>query len=680
MDPRHFHASQGDDEAAAEALGEVQDPAGELILPPGGGGLGVAEEDDGVAAAPPVGVELVEGRAEPAAGGDGEALERGGVELRELLRLPPLDELGRREVGDQAHAGKPLYQDGVAQLRLAEEPHMDGHGAKMKYTVRVKTFESMSFELRDRDLLGRIGRLKTKSGVVETPALLPVVNPLSQPIPPRRMMEEFRCRVLITNAYLIKKHFGDADLEVHRLLDYDGVVATDSGAYQILVYGGVDADPGEIVEFQRRIGSDIAVILDVPTGWDVPRSRAEWTVEETLRRARAALPLIEGDDALWVGPVQGGGYLDLVERSARAIGSMPFQVHALGSPTQVMERYLFNVLVDMIMAAKLNLPPDRPLHLFGAGHPMMFSLAVALGCDMFDSAAYALYAREGRYMTPLGTMRLSGLSYLPCSCPVCRRHDAAELREMLKGERIRALTEHNLYVSMAEMDTIKQAISEGSLWELLEARSRAHPALASALKHLRRYRDALERGNPAYKRRGVFIFDSTSLARPEVTRHIRRLETHYRAPGDAERLLLASAPEAKPFARAPGYRRLRRAVEKALGYAASGVHVCFYTAPFGVIPAELSETYPLSQFEAVHPLDRETLNFAAEQVGRYVEASSYSQAILLRGAGDLDELVEARCRDACQRTGRPLTVVSDPRPWGDEAMRRLVEALKGPRA
>jgi len=545
----------------------------------------------------------------------------------------------------------------------------------MKYPVGVKASE-MSFELRDRDLLGRIGRLRTKAGVVETPALLPVVNPLSQPISPRRMMEEFRCHILITNAYLIKKDLGaQPGLDVHRLLDYDGIVATDSGGYQILVYGGVKVAPDEIIAFQRSIGSDIAVILDVPTGWNVPRSRAEWSVEETLRRAEAALPLIEGDDALWVGPVQGGGYLDLVERSARAIGSMPFDIYALGSPTQVMESYRFSVLVDMIMAAKLNLPPDKPLHLFGAGHPMMFSLAVALGCDAFDSAAYALYARKDRYLTPRGTMRLRDLSYLPCSCPVCRRHDADDLREMLKGERIRALTEHNLYVSMAEMDAVKQAISEGTLWELLEVRSRAHPALASALRHLGRYRDALERGSPSYKGRGIFIFDSTDLARPEVTRYLNRLEATYRPPEGADRLLLVPAPEVKPFCRAPPYRRLRSAVEGATGRAAARIHLCFYAAPFGAVPLELSETYPLSQFEAVEPLDRETIEFAAAQAGRYVETASYSEVVLLRGAADLDGLVEDRCRDACRKRGRPLKVISDPQPWGDEALKRLVALL-----
>ncbi|MFH0849891.1 MAG: tRNA-guanine transglycosylase, partial [Candidatus Bathyarchaeota archaeon] len=130
----------------------------------------------------------------------------------------------------------------------------------------------MSFELRDRDLMGRIGRLRTKGGEVETPAFMPVTNPILQNLAPKRMRREFGCDIVITNSYIIRNQFGDIpDLNVHRLLDYDGVVMTDSGAYQILVYGGVEVTQTEIIEFQKRIGSDIAVILDIPTGWDVPR-------------------------------------------------------------------------------------------------------------------------------------------------------------------------------------------------------------------------------------------------------------------------------------------------------------------------------------------------------------------------------------------------------------------------
>ncbi len=141
---------------------------------------------------------------------------------------------------------------------------------------------------------------------------MPVINPLTQVIPPKRMKKEFHADIVITNSYITKKNFSDVpNLDIHRLLDYDGVVMTDSGAYQILVYGGVEVTQPEIIDYQRKIQSDIAVILDIPTGWDVPREKVEYTVDETLRRAEAALPLIEDSDALWVGPVQGGRHLDL---------------------------------------------------------------------------------------------------------------------------------------------------------------------------------------------------------------------------------------------------------------------------------------------------------------------------------------------------------------------------------
>ena len=106
---------------------------------------------------------------------------------------------------------------------------------------------------------------------------------------------------------------------------------------------------------------------------------------------------------------------------------------------------------------------------------MMMSLAVALGCYLFDSASYALYAKDGRYMTVDGTQRLESLNYLPCSCSICRSHDIEDIKETTKSMRERLLAEHNLHVCMAEIETIKQAISEGSLWDLVERRARSHP-------------------------------------------------------------------------------------------------------------------------------------------------------------------------------------------------------------
>ena len=279
----------------------------------------------------------------------------------------------------------------------------------------------MSFEIKEKDLLGRIGKLKTKSGTVETPLLFPVINPSIQPIPPKRLKETFGCQAIITNSYILRKRYKNIPVELglHKFLDYDGAVMTDSGAYQILVYGEVEVSQKEIVAYQEGIGSDIATILDIPTGWKVTKEQAEVTVAETLRRAKAFFKEKTRDDILWVGPVQGGKHLDLVASSAVEMGKLPFQIHALGSPTEVMENYRYDVLADMILTCKRGIPMERPLHLFGAGHPSMFALAVSLGCDLFDSAAYALYARENRYMTENGTWRLNELDYFPCSCPRC---------------------------------------------------------------------------------------------------------------------------------------------------------------------------------------------------------------------------------------------------------------------
>jgi 7-cyano-7-deazaguanine tRNA-ribosyltransferase len=99
----------------------------------------------------------------------------------------------------------------------------------------------LSFEVKEKDLLGRIGKLKTKSGTLETPLLFPVINPSIQLIEPQRLKEEFGFEAVITNAYILWKRYRDRPAEegLRRFLKYDGSVMTDSGAYQILVYGNV---------------------------------------------------------------------------------------------------------------------------------------------------------------------------------------------------------------------------------------------------------------------------------------------------------------------------------------------------------------------------------------------------------------------------------------------------------
>jgi 7-cyano-7-deazaguanine tRNA-ribosyltransferase len=536
----------------------------------------------------------------------------------------------------------------------------------------------MSFEIRDRDLLARIGRLETKSGVIETPLLLPVINPTVQPILPKTIQEEFNCAALITNAYIIRKNFKEeaAQKGIHDFLDFNGAVMTDSGAYQILVYGDVDVSPEEIVHYQEEINTDIATILDVPTGWGVSKTYARQTVNKTLSRARKLDAIKTRDDIAWVGPVQGGQYLDLVDRSAREMGKLPFQIYALGSPTPVMEQYLFDTLVDMIMAAKMNLPQERPLHLFGAGHPFMFALAVALGCDLFDSAAYAIYARENRYMTEYGTTKLQELEYFPCPCPVCIRNDPKTVMAMPKTERQEMLAKHNLYVSFSELRRIKQAIIEGRLWEHLESRAYGHPALLQALKHLKKYSEHLEKQSPVTKKSGLFFFSSLGLIRPEVVRHRTRLFERYFPPTEAKVLILLPQTQMKPFHRSKEYQRILKEIRRRTGNAVDKVHVCAHAAPFGIVPTELDEVYPLSQHETAAPFDAETLTYVAEQVAKYIETTSYEKVILLQETETWKGKIATACRRACKKKKIPLKVLRWKKPWNKKALDDLATAIQ----
>jgi 7-cyano-7-deazaguanine tRNA-ribosyltransferase len=508
----------------------------------------------------------------------------------------------------------------------------------------------MSFEIKEKDLLARVGKLKTKSGTLETPLLFPVINPLVQLISPKRVRNEFGFEGLITNAYILKKRFGGQPVEdgVHRFLNFDGVVMTDSGAYQILVYGDVDVTPDEIVKYQEQISTDIATILDIPTGWRVAERHAENTVNETLKRAKEFCDLKTREDILWVGPVQGGKYLNLVAKSAREMAKLPFQIHALGSPTEVMESYRFDVLVDMIITAKSNLPIEKPLHLFGAGHPFMFSLAIALGCDLFDSAAYALYAKEDRYMTETGTYKLDELEYLPCMCPRCAQTTPKQISEKTQEDRQTFLAEHNLYVCTAELKRVKQAIKDGRLWEHVEMRAQGHPSLLQALKKLKKHSSFIEKHAPAVKNSGLFFFNSAGLTRPEISRYEKKLKERYVPPIEKRsELLLVPQTGTKPFHKSNDFRKLRNALRQADRERLSKFHVCFYAAPFGVVPYELDEVYPLSQHETALPFDKETVDHVAAQLVDYISRSEYETVTLVNDPENWKDSILKTCKKAC---------------------------------
>ncbi|HEX7033298.1 MAG TPA: tRNA guanosine(15) transglycosylase TgtA [Nitrososphaera sp.] len=470
------------------------------------------------------------------------------------------------------------------------------------------------FEVRYSDLAARIGRLETPHGVVETPAFVPVVHPVRQTVS-TLLLKKMGFQVVITNAYITLRHYGDEARKrgIHDIIGYDGAVMTDSGGYQVLEYGSVEVEPATMAQFEKEIRSDIPIPLDKPTGYGLDYERAKQYVATTLKNSKETLDLAGDTDAIWVGPVQGAEHTDLVEHSARELDRMGFRLMALGSPVELMEAYEFATLARMIVAAK-KVIPSKPVHLFGAGHPLTIPLAVALGCDMFDSASYMLYAKDGRYMTPNGTVRLDELAYLPCQCPVCSSCSLQELRRMEGDARTVEVAKHNLHVLKAEVDLVKQAIMDGRLWEYVMQKARAHPKLMEAVQLFKDI-EMLEAGTPLFKEKAIFFYDPIDQYRPEAKR-FRRAVAAFKS--SRKKLVLCPEGEVHPFYATRIYREVVKRFPDA--------QVCSYSPFLGVIPAEISDVFPASH------------NLAPRSGQRAEDYPTFAES-LIKFAGRFEEVV-----------------------------------------
>ena len=338
------------------------------------------------------------------------------------------------------------------------------------------------FEITIRDGQARLGKIHTKHGIVETPCLLPVINPNIRTIEPREMWDKYGIQALITNSYVIWKHdkLKDVAIEngVHSLIDYPGMIMTDSGTFQSYVYGDVEVGVEEIVQFQKDIGVDVATMLDVFTRPDMKYSEVEKAVVETIDRGKISVET--AGEMMLNGPIQGGLYPELRAKSARGMSDLGFSVHPIGGIVPIMEQQKYKDLAKIMFACKSNLAPNRPVHMFGCGHPMLFPMLIAMGADLFDSAAYVLFARDGRILTPWGTEKIAELEEWPILMPSITHYSPADVRNMNKEERTVLLSKYNLEITLQEISRCRQAIRDGTIWRLAERRSHEHPALREA--------------------------------------------------------------------------------------------------------------------------------------------------------------------------------------------------------
>ncbi|MGA3021772.1 MAG: tRNA guanosine(15) transglycosylase TgtA [Thermoplasmata archaeon] len=527
----------------------------------------------------------------------------------------------------------------------------------------------IDFELLDRDGLARRGRFTTPHGPIETPALLPVVHPdpARQPVAPEEMRTRLGIGAVITSAYITWRTpplRAVAEAEgIHRLIRFDGPVMTDSGAFQQHAYGSVEVTPLEILSFQNAIGSDIATVLDVFTEPEDSHEETEAALKVTSERSHASRADRPG---LLAVPVQGGSHADLRAQSARTASELG-DVLAVGGVVPLMEQYRFPELVRVLVATRPNLSPARAVHLFGTGHPMAFALAALFGVDLFDSSAYHKFARRGSLMFPDGTVPLDDLRESTCHCFLCAETPLTEVAGLPPDERERRVAFHNLLVSVEEIGRVRQAIRDGTLWELAERRTAAHPALRAGLREAMANPDVFLPTEPD-SRRAFREVVAESTSRPAAVRFRHAVDT-YRV-GKAEGRRVPRFPLRPDYLRhLPTTDRSDQSIEWES------------PTPFGPVPVELTDLYPVGPFLGVEeflsrPHHRSPAAFASIVTGStdgqldlerdWTSAWDERQVARLLewryGAAVAPRVAEGLRAERSRRTGRLRAMVRDGQP------------------
>ncbi|MDQ6860415.1 MAG: tRNA guanosine(34) transglycosylase Tgt [Verrucomicrobiota bacterium] len=383
------------------------------------------------------------------------------------------------------------------------------------------------FELlkTDQTSKARRGRLTTAHGVIETPAFMPVGTQGSVKAVSPRELRELKTQIILGNTYHlfvrpgmdVVRHFGG----LHRFMNWDGPILTDSGGYQIFSLAKIrkiteegahfqnhlDGTPTFIspeiaMEIQATLGSDIAMVLDECPPWPCAHDDAAKSLEMTIRWAKrcknashsewsaaesrdpvaepsvtprgSSTPLRSArNDQLVFGIVQGATFADLRREAAEATVQIGFDGYAIGGVS------VGEPETEMMLAVETSepyLPADKPRYAMGLGTPPQLIELIARGVDMFDCVLPTRLARNGTAFTSAGTLNLKNAEFTldkgpiedGCTCPACREFTRGYIRHLLKAEEIlglRLVTLHNLHFYLELAAKARSTIENGTFAE-----------------------------------------------------------------------------------------------------------------------------------------------------------------------------------------------------------------------
>ena len=350
----------------------------------------------------------------------------------------------------------------------------------------------------DKNCKARLGTLETNYGTVETPMFMPVGTRAAVKGLTTDQVKECGSGVILANTYHLWLRPGEDIVNeaggLHKFMNYDGPILTDSGGFQVFSLAHNKKDiteegvhfkshidgkkllltPEKSIDIQNKLDSDIAMSFD-----ECPPASADYdylknSVERTLRWAARGKACHKNPNQSLFGIVQGGPHEDLRRYSAKETVKMDFDGYSIGGVANDGESK-----EDMYKAIDYSipyLPEDKVRYLMGVGEPVDLLEGVERGVDIFDCVLPTRIARHGQAFTRTGKINLNNSKFAhdftpiedSCDCYTCKHYTRGYLRHLITvGESLGGslISIHNIRFLIKMMEEIREAISKDSFLE-----------------------------------------------------------------------------------------------------------------------------------------------------------------------------------------------------------------------
>ena len=355
---------------------------------------------------------------------------------------------------------------------------------------------SFKLDYEDKNTAARLGTVSFNGKDYPTPMFMPVgTNATVKTLSPEEV-KEVGSGIILANTYHLWLDPGEDIVHqaggLHKFMNYDGPILTDSGGYQVFSLAkpkdiseeGVKfknhlngdnlfLTPEKSIQIQNKLGCDIVMSFDECVKWPSTHEYLEKSVERTLRWAKRGKDVFDNPNQVLFGIVQGGEYEDLRRHCAEELVKMNFDGYSVGGTSVGEDK---PTMYRMVEYSTKYLPKDKLRYLMGVGDPIDLIENVMRGIDLFDCVSPTRLARHGHAYTTHGKINIKNHKYRDCfepidkncNCYACKNYTLAYIRHLLSSEETfgaRLISIHNINYLHKLMDQIREHIQKGDLKE-----------------------------------------------------------------------------------------------------------------------------------------------------------------------------------------------------------------------